>query len=89
MAVQKLSGFETRAMSFSHIQRGGTPTAIERINASLMGLKAVESLCEGKSGIAIGIVDSKTITTPILEALAKKRDNRSAKAKKYNDLNQV
>lgn len=86
--VEKMSGYETRAMSFSHIQRGGNPTAFERINASRMGLKAVTLLAEGNFGLAIGIINNKTVSSPISEALLKKKDDRSSRAQKFNQLNQ-
>lgn len=86
--IQTLTKIEVRAMSFSHIQRGGNPTAIERINATRMGLKAVDLLKDGFSGLAVGIINSKTTSTPILEALIEKRENRTDKAQRYNLLNQ-
>lgn len=87
--VSKLSGITTRALSLGHTQRGGTPTAQERVNASLMGMYAVELLKEGKSGLAIGILNGKVAATPILEALAIPRENRTELAKKINALNQA
>lgn len=87
--VSKLSGVETRALSLGHIQRGGIPTAQERVNASLMGMHAVELLKQGKSGLAIGILNGVVSATPILEALALPRTNRSELAAKINKLNQA
>lgn len=86
--VQKISGIETRAMSFAHIQRGGRPTAQERINAALMGMKAIKLLKDGNSGLAIGILAGKTKATPILEALALPRTDRNSLAKRINIINQ-
>lgn len=87
--ISELSGVETRAVVLGHIQRGGVPTAQERVNASLMGIKAVELLVEGKSGLAIGILKGEIVATPILEALALPRTNRVELAKKINKLNQA
>ncbi|WP_128008794.1 6-phosphofructokinase [Mycoplasma sp. ATU-Cv-508] len=87
--VEKISGRATRAMSFSHIQRGGVPGAIERINASRMGLKAIELLSQNQSGLAVGIVNSRTSAMPIMEALGRSRQDRASKAQKYNRLNQA
>ncbi len=86
--VEKISGKITRGMSFAHLQRGGRPTAQERINAARMGMKAVDLLTKGKSGLAIGILSGHTSSTPILEALALPRENRKILANKVNKINQ-
>ncbi len=87
--IEKISGKVTRAMSFAHLQRGGIPTAQERINAARMGMRAVELLSKGESGLAIGILAGHTSATPILEALALPRENRKQLAEKVNKLNQA
>ncbi|MCP4336667.1 MAG: 6-phosphofructokinase [Mycoplasma sp.] len=86
--VESISGKVTRAMSFAHLQRGGIPTAQERINSARMSIKAVELLAKGESGLAIGILSGKTKATPILEALALPRESRKELANKINKLNQ-
>jgi 6-phosphofructokinase 1 len=48
-------GFTTRVTILGHIQRGGSPTAYDRLLASRMGVKAVEALLEGKSGVMTGL----------------------------------
>lgn len=87
--VTEMSGVVTRATSLGHVQRGGIPTAMERINSSLMGIEAVELLNDGKSGLAIGILNGKVSGTPILEALAMKSTDRKELAEKINKLNQA
>ncbi len=47
--IESITGIEARATILGHIQRGGSPTAIEIKHASMMGVKAVELLMEGKS----------------------------------------
>ncbi|MBX4210304.1 MAG: 6-phosphofructokinase [Mollicutes bacterium PWAP] len=86
--IEEFSGVVTRGMSLSHLQRGGVPTAMERVNSSLMGIKAVEYLIKGESGLAIGILNGKFTGTPILEALALPREDRHKFANIVNDLNQ-
>ena len=49
--VEEETGFETRANVLGHMQRGGSPTARDRVLASRMGIKAVELLEEGKGGL--------------------------------------
>lgn len=67
--IQKNTGMETRVSVMGHLQRGGTPTAFDRLLASRFGAKAVELLIEGKEGRAIGIRGSEIIDMDINEAL--------------------
>lgn len=71
--IESKTNVVTRASILGHLQRGGTPTATERILATRMGIKAVDLLLENKSGLAIGIVDNKINYLPILDALSKER----------------
>lgn len=68
--VEDVTGIETRATVLGHIQRGGSPSAFDRILASKMGAKAVEVLLEGKTSRVIGSVDNKIVDVDIDEALA-------------------
>lgn len=86
--VEKLSGITTRATVLGHIQRGGTPIAIERVLATMMGTEAVELLIDGKSGVAIGIVNNELVSLPILEALSKPKKSFIEEIKKYSKINQ-
>ncbi|MDK2819583.1 MAG: 6-phosphofructokinase [Mycoplasmataceae bacterium] len=63
----------TRASVLAHLQRGGIPTANERVLATRMGVYAVDLLLENKSGLAIGIKNNKINALPILEALSTER----------------
>lgn len=71
--VEGVTGIETRATILGHIQRGGSPTAQDRVLASRMGVKAVEVLMEGKTSRVIGIRDNQIIDQDIDEALAMER----------------
>ncbi len=71
--IELKSNIVTRANILGHLQRGGTPTALERVLATLMGMEAVNLLLANKSGLAIGIVNNKIYSLPILEALSKER----------------
>lgn len=68
--VEEVTGIETRATILGHIQRGGSPSATDRVLASRMGAKAIEVLLEGKTSRVIGIKDNKIIDQDIDEALA-------------------
>ncbi|HOF43501.1 MAG TPA: 6-phosphofructokinase [Bacilli bacterium] len=63
--------FSARTTILGHIQRGGTPTARDRVLASQMGAKAVDALLEGESGNAVCIRNNQIITVPIEDALRK------------------
>lgn len=64
---------ETRISVLGHMQRGGTPTASDRVLASRLGARAVELLIEGKGGYAVGIVHNKIVDYDIIEALEKQK----------------
>ncbi|UVD81819.1 6-phosphofructokinase [Mycoplasma iguanae] len=86
--VEAQTGIASRAMALEHVQRGGTPTAQERIQSTLMGIKAVDLLLNGQSGVALGNIKNDIIATPILEALAMKNKSNKEKTEKFNKLNQ-
>ncbi|HUI89424.1 MAG TPA: 6-phosphofructokinase [Anaerolineales bacterium] len=66
-------GFTTRVTILGHIQRGGSPTAYDRLLASRMGVKAVEALLEGKSGVMTGLAGQEIIYVPLEEVIGNKR----------------
>ncbi|MVX58331.1 6-phosphofructokinase [Streptococcus danieliae] len=57
---------DLRVTELGHIQRGGAPTARDRVLASRMGAHAVKLLKEGRGGLAVGIRDEKMVESPIL-----------------------
>ena len=86
--IQNKTGVDTRASILGHLQRGGTPTGMERYVSTIMGDYAVELLCKGESGLAIGFVENKLVSEPILEALAKPRPKFIDTTKKFSKINQ-
>ncbi len=70
-------GFEIRISVLGHIQRGGSPTAFDRLLASRLGRSAVELLIEGKHSVMVGLQNSKIIDTPLTDvATVKKKLDR-------------
>jgi 6-phosphofructokinase 1 len=67
------TGYEIRISILGHIQRGGTPTAYDRILASRLGCYAVDTLLEGHSGTMVGIQGNKLVHLPLDDILAKKK----------------
>lgn len=66
-------GFTTRVTILGHIQRGGSPTAYDRLLASRMGIKAVEALLEGKTGVMTGLKSHGIDFVPLEEVINNKR----------------
>ena len=66
---------DVRGIALSHIQRGGAPTARDRVFAQLMGAKAVDNLISGSTGIYMGIIQERLATFDLQDAL--KKDTRS------------
>lgn len=71
--VEEATGFETRANVLGHMQRGGRPSARDRVLATRMGIKAVELLEEGNGGLCISDVKGEIVGLPIQEVLGHKR----------------
>ena len=71
--IEAATGVETRATIIGHIQRGGSPTAKDRVYASAMGAKAVELLCAGKANRVVAYKHGEFIDYDIEEALSMKK----------------
>ncbi len=56
-----------------HLQRGGSPSAFDRVLASVLGFSAVEALLSGKSGVMVGIRNNNVDFTPFNEAIEKQK----------------
>lgn len=63
---------DTRVSVLGHMQRGGSPTAADRVLASRLGAYAVELLMEGKGGRAVGIEKNELVDHDIIEVLSRK-----------------
>ncbi|ACJ32883.1 6-phosphofructokinase [Anoxybacillus flavithermus] len=68
--IEEATGLETRVTVLGHVQRGGSPTAFDRVLASRLGARAVELLIEGKGGRCVGIQNNQLVDHDIIEALA-------------------
>ena len=56
-----------------HIQRGGSPTAFDRLLAARLGVKAVEALLEGKSGMMVGLTGREVELIPLEQVVKQSR----------------
>ncbi|MCM3704775.1 MULTISPECIES: 6-phosphofructokinase [Cytobacillus] len=67
--IKDSTNFDTRVSVLGHMQRGGSPTAFDRVLASRLGAYAVELILEGKGGRAVGIQNNKLVDHDIIEIL--------------------
>lgn len=69
----RLPSADIRICILGHIQRGGSPTCIDRLIASRMGYSAVECLIEGRHNVMVGIINNKMHFTPLEKAVKAKQ----------------
>lgn len=71
--------YDARVTILGHLQRGGSPTAVDRILASRMGESAIEALIEGQRNVMIGVKNGQIVYVPFTKAVSHdKRIDRSA-----------
>lgn len=67
--VKELPQYDTRVSILGHQQRGGSPSALDRMLASQLGYEAVNSILAGKHSVMVGIVNKKVCYTPFDQAI--------------------
>ncbi|KAA5542527.1 6-phosphofructokinase [Adhaeribacter rhizoryzae] len=70
---EALPQMDARVTILGHVQRGGAPTAADRLLASQIGIATVEGLINGKSDVMAGIVNSRLVYTPFKDTINKKK----------------
>ena len=71
--------FSSRVTILGHLQRGGSPTANDRILASRMGIAAVQALLEDQRNIMVGLQDDEIVYVPLSKAIKQKKDINAEK----------
>jgi len=71
---QERIGFALRVTILGHVQRGGTPSAFDRILASRLGAGAVEAIDRGEYGVLVGLVGNQVKATPLSEVVGKTKE---------------
>jgi 6-phosphofructokinase 1 len=71
--VTRRTRFETRVCVLGHLQRGGSPTAADRILGSNLGAAAIEALGQKMTGIIVGVVENRLTYTPLAETYQMKK----------------
>lgn len=67
-AIEHRTGYETRAIVLGHVQRGGTPTAFDRVLATRFGIAAVDAVHEGAFGMMVALRAGDIVQVPLSEA---------------------
>jgi 6-phosphofructokinase 1 len=78
-------GFEVRITILGHIQRGGSPSAFDRLLATRMGVKAIDCLCKGTFGVMVGLNGRDMSPVPLEEVTSRTR----AANMEYYDLAEI
>jgi 6-phosphofructokinase 1 len=66
--IEKRTGYESRQTVLGHVQRGGTPTAYDRILATRFGLHAIDAVHEGHTGVMVALHGTEIVRVPLHEA---------------------
>lgn len=72
-SIQALSGLDFRVAILGHVQRGGPPSARDRILASRLGVAAVEALLDGQSDVMVGEQGGRLVHVPLADAISKRK----------------
>jgi phosphofructokinase-like protein len=71
--IEKRTGYETRPVVLGHIQRGGSPSAFDRVLATRYGLGAIDMVHRGEFGCMAALRSNKIVSIPLLEAISRNR----------------
>ncbi len=66
--IEARTGYESRQTVLGHVQRGGTPTAYDRVLATRFGLHAIDAIHEGDSGVMVALRGTDIVRVPLAEA---------------------
>ena len=66
--IQQRTGFESRQTVLGHVQRGGTPTAYDRVLATRFGLHAIDAIHDGDGGVMVALRGTDIVRVPLAEA---------------------
>jgi phosphofructokinase-like protein len=84
--IGRRTGYEARATVLGHVQRGGTPTAFDRVLATRLGLAAVDAVHAGRWGMMSALRGTEITLVPIAEAVAQLRTVPIAEYERYEVL---
>ena len=61
--TSKVKGYDSRVVVLGHIQRGGSPTCMDRVNASILGFESVNAILAGKKNVLVGLINKEVVYT--------------------------
>lgn len=68
-AIEQGTGYEARVTVLGHLQRGGPPTAADRVLATSLGAAAAHAACRGEAGVMMSVRDGRIVAVPIAETV--------------------
>ena len=71
--IEARTGFETRVTILGHVQRGGTPTAFDRVLATRFGVAAIDAVHDGAFGSMVALRGGEIVRVPLIERCARGR----------------
>jgi len=71
--IEHRTGYETRAVVLGHIQRGGSPTAFDRMLATRYGIGAIDAVHRADFGKMVALRGTEIVTVPLSEATSRTR----------------
>jgi len=84
--IEKRTGFESRVTILGHIQRGGTPTAFDRVLATRFGIGAIDAVHDGAFGHMVALRAGEIVRVPLAEAVA---ELKTVDAKLVHEVSEV
>jgi 6-phosphofructokinase 1 len=71
--IEKCIDIETRVVMLGHLQRGGSPTAFDRILATRYGIAAIDLVKQGKFGVMVALKGNKIVSVPLKDVICKRK----------------
>ncbi len=71
--IENRTGIETRVVMLGHLQRGGSPTAFDRILATRYGIAAIDLVNQGKFGLMVALKGNEIVTVPLKDVVSKRK----------------
>lgn len=71
--IENRTGIETRVVMLGHLQRGGSPTAFDRILATRFGIAAIDLVNQGKFGLMVALKGNKIVPVPLKDVIGKRK----------------
>jgi 6-phosphofructokinase 1 len=84
--IESRTGYETRATVLGHVQRGGTPTAFDRVLATRLGLAAIDAVHDGSFGMMVALRATAIQLVPLADAVARLRTVPVEEYQRYGAL---